>query len=382
MRLVASTRSTGAWRRPPPARATPRASDAAHDERRKSSRATANGSHIVSERPLVSIVMPTYDRLQFLPATVESIFAQTLRDWELIVADDGSSAPAAEYLRALERRERVRVLWRSHTGNAGKMRNAALEHASAPFVAFMDSDDLWAPTKLETQLAKMRAEPNCGWSYSAFVLLDAQDVPLPSERSRRWIPHHGHVFDAIVRGAVSIRSPSVVMARTELVREVGAFDEAIDCAEDFDLWARLALRSPICVVDEPLVRVHTHPNNNGRTIGSAPVARDYSLRKLAALTGGRTRALVANERSRNALAHSAALAAHGDRWTSLAPVASSLRFSWRYPGWWFGAAKAVARACCGTARTLPGAARTRSPSVDRVEAGLDGRPDKLRTGDR
>lgn len=301
----------------------------------------------MSERPLVSIVMPTYDRLQFLPATVESIVAQTFRDWELIVADDGSSAATAQYLRGLEQRDRVRVLWRSHTGNAGKMRNAALEHASAPFVAFMDSDDLWAPTKLETQLARMRAEPDCGWSYSAFILIDADGVPLPSERSRRWTPHHGHVFDAIVRGAVSIRSPSLVVVRTDLVREVGAFDEAIDCAEDFDLWARLALRSPICVAHEPLVRVHTHPNNNGRTIGSAPVARDYSLRKLAAQTDGRARTVLAKERSRNALAFSAALAAHGNRWTSLAPVASSLPFSWRYPSWWYGAAKAVVRACRG-----------------------------------
>ena len=136
----------------------------------------------MSERPLVSIVMPTYDRLQFLPATVESIFAQTFRDWELIVADDGSSAPATEYLRALELRERVRVLWRPHTGNAGKTRNAAIEHVRAPFIAFMDSDDLWAPTKLEAQLAKMRAEPECGWSYSAFVVIERKDgaVVLPS----------------------------------------------------------------------------------------------------------------------------------------------------------------------------------------------------------
>ena len=67
------------------------------------------------------------------------------------------------------------------------------------------------------------------------------------------------MFDETVRGAVSIRSPAVVVARTELVREVGAFDEAIDCAEDFDLWTRLALRSPICVVDEPLVRVRSAP---------------------------------------------------------------------------------------------------------------------------
>ena len=72
---------------------------------------------------------------------------------------------------------------------------------------------------------------------------------------------------------------------------------------------------PDLFVDEPLVRVRTHPNNSGRKIGSACVARDYSLRKLAARTRGRARALVAKERSRNALAHSAALAAHGDRWT-------------------------------------------------------------------
>lgn len=338
----------------------------------------------MSDRPLVSIVMPTYDRLQFLPAAVESIFAQTFRDWELVVADDGSSAPTVEYLRALERPGQVRVLWRAHTGNAGKMRNAALEHARAPFVAFMDSDDLWVREKLETQLARMRAEPGCGWSYSAFVLMDAHGAPLPSERSRRWTPHHGAVFDEIVRGRVSIRSPSVVVARAELVREVGGFDEAIDCAEDFDLWARLALRSPICVVDEPLVRVRSYPNNSGRKIGSASVARDYSLRKLAARTSGRARALVAKERSRNALAHAASLAEHGDRWTSLAPIASSLGFGWRYPGWWYGAAKAFARACLGAGRSAPRspeAAAARSSSVDAIEARLEGAARELGPGD-
>jgi len=338
----------------------------------------------VSVSPLVSIVMPTYDRLQFLPATVESIFAQTFRDWELIIADDGSSAPTAEYLHALERRERVRVLWRPHTGKAGKTRNAAIEQASAPFIAFMDSDDLWVSTKLETQLAKMRSEPECGWSYTAFVNVGEDGVPLPSERSRRWTAHHGHVFEETVRGAVSIRSPAVV-ARTELIREVGGFDEALDCAEDVDLWTRLALRSPICVVDEPLVHVRRHPNNSGRKIGSAYVARDHSLRKLAARTRGRPHAVVAKERSCNALAHSAALAAHGRSWASLAPVARSLRFSWRYPSWWYGAARALARASLGTGRsapTLPDAARARSASVEFVEARFDGRPDELGTGDR
>jgi glycosyltransferase involved in cell wall biosynthesis len=353
-------------------RAALRASGATRDTTR---------SNRVSERPLVSIVMPTYDRLRFLRATVESILAQTLRHWELIVADDGSSAPVVDYLRTLERREHVRVLWHEHTGNAGKMRNAALEHARAPFVAFMDSDDLWAPTKLEAQLARLRAEPSYAWSYSAFVLIDERGVPLPSERHRRWTPYQGEVFDETVRGDISIRSPSVVIARTELVRDVGAFDEVIDCAEDYDLWTRLARRSAIGVVDEPLVRVVTHPNNGGRKIGRAAAARDYSLRKLAAQSNGVARALVAKERSRNALAHSAELAAHGDRWEALAPVAESLRFSWRYPSWWYGAAKALARACCLRAERPPPCLPTAGgPSLDGVEAGVDGGPQNLGPG--
>ena len=191
-------------------------------------RRRATRSDGVSERPLVSIVMPTYDRPELLPATVESIFAQTFRDWEIIVADDGSSAPAAEYLRALERSERVRLLSQPHSGNAGKMRNLGVQHARAPFIAFIDSDDVWAPAKLETQLAKMRAAPGCGWSYSAFVLVDTHGAPLPSERSRRWTPHQGHVFDEIVRGAVSIRSPSVVsVPRSSSAKSAGSTKRSI-----------------------------------------------------------------------------------------------------------------------------------------------------------
>jgi glycosyltransferase involved in cell wall biosynthesis len=338
----------------------------------------------ISERPLVSIVMPTYNRLRFLPATVQSIFAQTFRDWELIVADDGSDEHVLEYLRNLERHDRVRVVRRPHSGNAGKMRNAAIAEARAPLVAFIDSDDVWVPTKLERQLAKMRAEPECRWSYTAFEIVDERDRPLPSERNRRWTPYSGHIFDAVVRGSASIRTPSVVVASTELVRDVGAFDEAIDCAEDYDLWTRMALRSPVCVVDEPLVRVRSHPDNSGRKIGSAYAARDYWLRKLAAQLAGRPRALLVEERSRNALAHARAIAAHGDRWRAVVTVARSVPLGWQYPRWWYGAAKLVARA---TLRAWPGARdvrQTQAPttSADIGEARFERRTDEVSPGDR
>jgi len=296
-------------------------------------------------QPLVSIVLPTCDRLRFLPATVRSIFAQTFGDWELVVADDGSGAPVLEYLATLETDERVRVLRREHVGNPGAVRNAAIAEARAPLLAFIDSDDVWEPNKLDRQLTEMRAQPACAWCYTGFVNVDADERPLASERSRSWTAHAGEVFANVVCGSVSIRTPCV-MASTALVREVGGFDEAIGCAEDYDLWARLALRSPLCVVNEPLVKVRHHNREYpDSAIGEAHDALDYSLRKLAQGLEGPRRSLVEEERSRNALAKAATISAHGGRWRALSAVASSAGFSWRYPRWWYGAAKALARAC-------------------------------------
>ena len=262
----------------------------------------------MSNRPLVSIVMPTCDRMRFLAAAVESVFAQTFREWELIVADDGSSdVTVLRYLRALERHARVRVLWREHVGNPGTVRNAGIADARADLVAFMDSDDLWAPAKLETQLAEMRPRPVCRWSYTGFLIVDASDVPFPSERYRRWTPYDGWIFAEVVRGAASIRTPAVV-ARTKLLRDIGGFDESIACAEDYDLWARLALVSPACVVDAPLVRVRRHRPDSAGTPGASHAGRDLCLRKLARAQNGARRALLMEELGRNAWRHASVMA--------------------------------------------------------------------------
>ena len=296
--------------------------------------------------PSVSIVMPTFNRIEFLRATVESVLRQTMPDWELVIADDGSNAQTLGYLESLTREQRIRLLRRHPSGNAGAARNAGIAAAQAEWLAFLDSDDLWAPTKLERQLAVLRANPECGWSYTAFVMIDADGVVLPSERERAWTPHSGRIFTETVRTKASIR-PSSVIASTGLVREVGAFDEAIDCSEDYDLWLRLALRSPVCVVDEPLISVRRHSSNPKRRAGAPHLARDYSLRKLAAQLGGAERKLLAEERSRNALGLAAALAAHGEQWRAVATVCNSLPLGWKNPHWWYRAARTLTRVCLG-----------------------------------
>lgn len=302
-------------------------------------------------RPTVSIIMPTFNRLEFIPCAVESVLAQSLEDWELIIADDGSDDETLAYLRRLTNDPRVRLLELAHTGNAGKARNAAIAEARAPWLAFLDSDDLWLCSKLERQLTLLESSTECGWSYTAFVIVDADGTPLASERSRPWTPHTGDIFVQTVRTTASIR-PSSVVARAALVRSAGLFDEAIDCSEDYDLWMRLALLSPTRLVDEVLIKVRRHAGSDDREPGRAHAARDYSLRKLAGRLTGWRKALVAAERSRNALAMSAELSRHGRRWSSVTAVAASLAFSWRFPRWWYGAAKAAARAI-----VAPGAGR-------------------------
>jgi glycosyltransferase involved in cell wall biosynthesis len=294
----------------------------------------------------VSIVMPTFNRLEFLPATVASVLGQSMPDWELIIADDGSSRETLAYLEQVAREARIRLLRLPRLGNAGAARNAAIAAARGDWLAFLDSDDLWAPNKLERQLGSLSANPECRWSYTAFVMVDANGAPLPSERSRPWTPHTGQIFAQTVRTTAYIR-PSSVLAATALVREVGGFDEAIDCSEDYDLWLRLALRSPVHVVDETLISVRRHSSNPKRRAGTPHLARDYSLRKLEAQLAGPERRLLAEERSRNALGLAAAFAAHGERWRSAVAVCNSLPLGWKYPHWWYGAAKALAKASLG-----------------------------------
>ena len=297
-------------------------------------------------RPLVSIVLPTFNRLALLPSTVQTVMEQTVRDWELIIADDGSDAPMLNYLTSLESDARVRVLRLSHSGNPGVPRNAGIAAARAPLVAFIDSDDLWAPHKLERQLAQLGTEPHCGWCYSAFVVVvDGNDVPPTWGRQRR-IRHRGRIFAQTVRRTVPICTPSVVV-RTELLAKVGAFDTAIDVEEDYDLWMRLALESPVCVVDEPLVRVRRHPENLKRPLAAPYAARDYSFVKLLQALDGVDRKLVDEERSLNALTLAAATYSSGGRWRALAVLAKSTPFAWKYPRWWYGGTKAFARACLG-----------------------------------
>jgi glycosyltransferase involved in cell wall biosynthesis len=291
--------------------------------------------------PFVSIVVPTFDRLEYLRAAIDSVFAQTWPDWDLIIADDGSGEELRAYLRDLERRPRVKVVWLPHRGVPAAVRNAAVRAATGTHVAFLDSDDLWAPRKLEQQLALLRARPGCRWSYTAFRQVDRAGVPLAAERTRRFDPHEGDIFEQLVMHTAELRTPSVLVERT-LLLDAGGFDEDLPSAEDYDLWMRLALRSPVALVDEPLVDVRRHDRNYSHDWASAFAGRDRSLAKLAAAVDPARRALLLRERARNGAKLIAEHARRGERLQALGAFVSSAPYAWSYPEWWWRALRAAA----------------------------------------
>lgn len=295
-----------------------------------------------SSGPVVSVILPTFNRLQFVRPAIESAFAQTFTEWELIVADDGSDLDTRQYLQSLANQPRVKVLWLTHSGRPSIVRNAALLRAVGEYVAFLDSDDLWVARKLERQLETLRARATCRWSYTAFLRVDAGGTPLPEETVRPWVPYEGDIFEQVVTGRASIRTPSVLATR-ELIAQAGGFDEAMRSAEDYDLWMRLALLSEVAIVDEPLVYVRLHDENHTREWQSAYQGRDRSLSRGQQLVDSARRSLLREERMRNALKLAATHAQLGARGRMLRTLWESLPFCWTYPRWWLNGLKTALR---------------------------------------
>ncbi len=207
--------------------------------------------------PAVSVILPSFNRLRLLKEAVASVFNQTLTDWELVVADDGSSDETRAYLACLAD-ARVKILWLTHSGNPSAVRNAALAAASGHYVAFIDSDDAWLPTKLETQLAAMRTRSTCRWSYTDTERVDGRGQPIPNGAD--FIPYEDGILEACLNNTGYIAMPTV-MAERALVNEVGGFDEELAFAEDYDLWVRLGARSEALPLSQPLTRVCLHQEN-------------------------------------------------------------------------------------------------------------------------
>jgi glycosyltransferase involved in cell wall biosynthesis len=211
-----------------------------------------------SLEPLVSVVLPTHNRVNLLRDAIASIIAQTYPHWELIVVDDGSTDGTADLLDAILDR-RVRCLTVPHSGNASVARNVGIAAARGWYVAFQDDDDVWLPDKLARQLAALEARPEAAWCYSDAEFVDDELHPIVVARPR-WIAHEGWILEQLLDLQVGIPLPTVIVEKRAL-DVVGGFDERLPRRHDIDLWLRIAEHAPAAVVPARLVKVRKHTGN-------------------------------------------------------------------------------------------------------------------------
>lgn len=229
----------------------------------------------------ITVVIPTYNRADWLPATVGSVLQQTRPADEVLIVDDGSTDRTAEVCAAFP--APVRYVRQENAG-VSAARNRGVREARGEWVAFLDSDDLWEPAKLEVQLAALEATPEAGWSITGCVLVDGDDRPVPGTRGlesavpvfrelgrsprelfaqglrevtldgpgTRHTLFTGDVFGLLFYGNVVL--PSAAMVRRDLFLQTGGFDESLRVAEDTEFFHRLAAAAETTVVMSPLLR--------------------------------------------------------------------------------------------------------------------------------
>jgi glycosyltransferase involved in cell wall biosynthesis len=235
------------------------------------------------EVPTVSIVLPVHNRQELVRRSIDSVLAQTMVDFELLVVDDCSTDATAEVVEKFCADPRVR-LHRSRTnlGPAGA-RNLGIELAQGRYIAFQDSDDRWFPEKLALQIAALEESPDrracyCGALYYA-------------ENQCYYIPRQGALdAESAASGDLSgvvlygnPTTPQTLMVEKSLFDEIGGFDEALRINEDWDLSIRMAQKVRFALVPEPLVVIYRTANSVSSDLVADTAARQRLLSEYATL---------------------------------------------------------------------------------------------------
>ncbi len=212
--------------------------------------------------PRVSVIIPTYNRATTLPRAIDSALEQTVEDLEVVVVDDGSTDETASVLAGYDD-PRVRVVTHETNRGANVARNTGIEHARGEYVAFLDSDDEWRPTKLENQLAVLdRRSSEWVAAYCDFTI----DVTGTTGRFQQLVAgvlaraddettREGgdELVGEILADTVHPGAGSTLLVRRDVAREVGGFDETLDRFQDPEFVLRILEAGKLAYVDEPLV---------------------------------------------------------------------------------------------------------------------------------
>lgn len=225
--------------------------------------------------PRVSIVVSTYNYGVFVYKAINSLLLQSYKDFEIIIIDDGSIDNTRDIVAPLVDHSNIFYFYQNNQGQP-KTKNRGICESRGEFIAFLDADDIWMPTKLEKQLA-LFADPEVGVVYSRRLWIDVDGIEVSGnerELRRGWILDHIFVDNFICFSSCVIRR--------SCLEQVGYFDESIPMGIDYDLWIRLARVCKFDFVDEPLVKYRTgHSNLSKNTMKRYECAQQIMRKNLS-----------------------------------------------------------------------------------------------------
>ncbi len=232
-------------------------------------------NRVAAEKPTVSVVITCYNYAQYLPTCIESVLSQTFNDFEVIVVDDGSTDNTCDVLKPYLNDPRIRYVRQENSGQA-KAKNNGIHHSRGRFVAFLDADDFWAPTKLERQINFFQDE-RVGVVYSRYRFVNEDGNILNSYKLGKYLqPREGMVTRYLVFDNFVPFSSSVV--RKEVFERVGVFDETLRMGIDWDLWLRASVHFQFKYVDEYLLFYRVgHQGQMSRNVEMRHTASDHIL---------------------------------------------------------------------------------------------------------
>jgi glycosyltransferase involved in cell wall biosynthesis len=225
--------------------------------------------------PRVSVVVIFLNGGRFIEEAVESVFAQSWQDWELLLVDDGSTDSSTAFTRALAAEQPSKVRYLEHAGHANlgmsASRNRGIEEARGDYVALLDADDVWLPGKLAEQVAALEAHPEAGMVYGSALYWrswtgcpdDAGRDLLILCRVRPGAVHHPpSLVSGLLSGSVTTPCPSCILFRRDVGLRIGGFEPAFRTLyEDQVFFAKMALQTPILVTNTFWIRYRHHPDS-------------------------------------------------------------------------------------------------------------------------
>jgi len=222
-------------------------------------------------KPLVSVIIPTFNRGYCLEESIRSVLQQSFVDFELIVVDDGSTDNTSELV---ARFPAVKLIRLEKNRGVSFARNRGMVEAQGDCIAFLDSDDLWEKDKLASQVKWIERGFHAVYTDEIWIRNRVRVNPMNKHRK-----YSGDIFRYCL--PLCIVSPSSVLLRAEVLREVGGFDESMPVCEDYDLWLRIAKHYPFHFIAEKLiVKRGGHEDQLSRKYWGMDRWRVYALEKL------------------------------------------------------------------------------------------------------